>query len=42
MDGFKKVRPASEDLDRVIEKDDSNSSVTTDQDGDMAGLYCCC
>jgi hypothetical protein len=34
MEGFKKVRPASDDLDRVIEKDDSNSSVTTDHDGD--------
>jgi len=30
MEGFKKVRPSAEDLNRVIEKDDSNSSVTTD------------
>jgi hypothetical protein len=37
MDGFKKVRPAADDLDRVIEKDDSNSSVTTDHDGDTSG-----
>ena len=33
MEGFKKVRPSAEDLNRVIEKDDSNSSVTTDRDG---------
>jgi len=33
MDGFKKVRPSADDLNRVIEKDDSNSSVTTDRDG---------
>jgi len=33
MEGFKKVRPSAEDLNRVIEKDDSNSSVTTDHDG---------
>lgn len=32
MEGFKKVRPSAEDLNRVIEKDDSNSSVTTDRD----------
>jgi len=37
MEGFKKVRPASDDLDRVIEKDDSNSSVTTDHDGEATG-----
>lgn len=37
MEGFKKVRPATDDLDRVIEKDDSNSSVTTDHDGDTTG-----
>jgi len=33
MEGFKKVRPSAEDLNRVVEKDDSNSSVTTDRDG---------
>jgi len=33
MEGFKKVRPSTEDLNRVIEKDDSNSSVTTDREG---------
>ena len=33
MEGFKKVRTGAEDLNRVIEKDDSNSSVTTDHDG---------
>lgn len=33
MEGFKKVRPSAEDLNRVIEKDDSNSSVTTDREG---------
>jgi len=33
MEGFKKVRASAEDLNRVIEKDDSNSSVTTDRDG---------
>jgi len=37
MDGFKKVRPTGEDLDRVIEKDDSNSSITTDHDTDANG-----
>ena len=32
MEGFKKVRSTTDDLDRVIEKDDSNSSITTDHD----------
>lgn len=32
MEGFKKVRSSGDDLDRVVEKDDSNSSVTTDND----------
>ena len=34
MEGFKKVRSTGggDDVDRVIEKDDSNSSVTTDND----------
>lgn len=38
MEGFKKI---SDDLERVIEKDDSNSSVTTDSDeGKAVGRSC--